>query len=157
MCHFADLRFADPFFADFELTQVRKYRTYFSPQKSVSVPDILMWMGIRICGFMPLTNGSGFLLFSSLTFKRPTNNYFFKIKFFCLLLIDCTFTSSFKDKMSKRSHEISRNQGLLFLLDDRRIRTHTSDQWIRIREAQKHVDPLRGVPRILPGGMHIFG
>jgi hypothetical protein len=32
---------------------------------------------------------------------------------------------------------------LLFLHDDRRIRIriHTSDEWIRIREAQKHVDP----------------
>jgi hypothetical protein len=31
---------------------------------------------------------------------------------------------------------------LLFLLDDRRIRIHPSDYWIRIREAQKHVDPV---------------
>jgi hypothetical protein len=35
---------------------------------------------------------------------------------------------------------------LLFLHDDRRIwiwiRIHTSDQWIRILEAQKHVDPV---------------
>jgi hypothetical protein len=31
---------------------------------------------------------------------------------------------------------------LLFLLDERRIRIHTSDKWIRIREAQKHVDPV---------------
>ena len=30
---------------------------------------------------------------------------------------------------------------LLFLLDDRRIRIHTSDKWIRSREDQKHVDP----------------
>jgi hypothetical protein len=36
---------------------------------------------------------------------------------------------------------------LLFLHDDRRIRIqsririHTSDEWILIREAQKHVDP----------------
>jgi hypothetical protein len=30
------------------------------------------------------------------------------------------------------------------LHDDRRIRIriHTSDQWIRIQEAQKHVDPV---------------
>jgi hypothetical protein len=27
------------------------------------------------------------------------------------------------------------------LLGDRRIRIHTSDYWIRIQEAQKHVDP----------------
>jgi hypothetical protein len=32
---------------------------------------------------------------------------------------------------------------LLFLLADRiRIRIHTSDLWIWIREAQKHVDPV---------------
>jgi hypothetical protein len=31
---------------------------------------------------------------------------------------------------------------LLFLLDERRIQIHTSDLWIRIREAQKHVDPV---------------
>ncbi len=32
--------------------------------------------------------------------------------------------------------------------DDRRIRIHTSDQWIRIRilEAQKHVDPVDPAP-----------
>jgi hypothetical protein len=29
------------------------------------------------------------------------------------------------------------------LLDDKMIRIHTSDWWIRIREAQKHVDPIR--------------
>ncbi len=30
---------------------------------------------------------------------------------------------------------------VLFLLDDRRIRIRISDKWIRIREAQKHMDP----------------
>ncbi len=30
---------------------------------------------------------------------------------------------------------------LLFLLADRRIRIHTSEKWILIREAQNHVDP----------------
>jgi hypothetical protein len=29
---------------------------------------------------------------------------------------------------------------LLFLLDDRRIWTRTSDKWIRIQEAQKHME-----------------
>jgi hypothetical protein len=52
----------------------------------------------------------------------------------------------FKDKVKKKSHS-SRNQGFsnFFLLGDRRIqiriRIHTSDWWIRIQEAQKHVDP----------------
>ena len=38
---------------------------------------------------------------------------------------------------------------LLFLLDDRRIRIriHTSDWWIRIQEAQKHVDPVDPDPQ----------
>jgi hypothetical protein len=39
---------------------------------------------------------------------------------------------------------------LLFLLNDRRIRggilIHISDQWIRIQEAQKHMDPLDSDP-----------
>ncbi len=30
---------------------------------------------------------------------------------------------------------------LLFLFDDKRIRIHTSDKWIRIQEAQKHTHP----------------
>jgi hypothetical protein len=33
------------------------------------------------------------------------------------------------------------------LHDDRRIRIHTSDKWIRIREAQKHVDPVDPDPQ----------
>ncbi len=58
-----------------------------------------------------------------------------KIKFFCLLLFEGTFTSVFKDKKSKRSHKTLGiiRFFLLFLLADRRIR-------IWIREAQKHVD-----------------
>ena len=64
-------------------------------------------------------------------------------KFFCLLLFKGTFTSFFTGKRSKRSHKtIWIKVFLLFLLDERRIRIHTSDKWIRIREAQKHVDPV---------------
>jgi hypothetical protein len=38
---------------------------------------------------------------------------------------------------------------LLFLLDDRRIRIHIFDKWIRmrIREAQKHMDPTDPDPQ----------
>ncbi len=55
-------------------------------------------------------------------------------KFFCLLLFEGTFTSFIKDKKSKRSHKkVKARFFSLFLLDDRRI---------RIREAQKHVDPV---------------
>ncbi len=32
------------------------------------------------------------------------------------------------------------------MFDGRRIRIHISDQWIRIREAQKHVDPVNPDP-----------
>ncbi len=39
------------------------------------------------------------LLFSPVADKMPT-------KFFCFLLFEGTFTSVFKDKMSKRSHKI---------------------------------------------------
>jgi hypothetical protein len=42
------------------------------------------------------------------------------------------------------------------LHDDRRIRIriHTSDEWIRIREAQKHVDPVD--PDSDPDPQHCF-
>ncbi len=45
---------------------------------------------------------------------------------------------------------------LLFLLDDRRIRIriHISDQWIRIREAQKHMDPTDQDPQHCPPPPH---
>jgi hypothetical protein len=45
--------------------------------------------------------------------------------------------------MSKKE-EIKVYRIELFLLNDRRIRIriHTSDYWIRIQEAQKHVDPV---------------
>ncbi len=36
---------------------------------------------------------------------------------------------------------------LLFLLNDRRIRIHSFDYWIRIQEAQKHVDPVDPDPQ----------
>jgi hypothetical protein len=72
----------------------------------------------------------------------------FKKKLFCLLLFEGTFTSFLIDKKSKRSHKtvgIKVFLIFLFLLNDRRIRIlsriHTSDWWIRIREAQKQTDP----------------
>ena len=93
------------------------------------------------------------LIFLLLTFKRPTKNRFF-LKFFCLLHFDGIFNSVFKDKKSKRSHKtVGINVFQLFLLDHSRIQirtrtricihgTGTSDEWIRIREAQKHSDPV---------------
>jgi hypothetical protein len=55
------------------------------------------------------------------------------------------FTSFFKDKKSKRSHKkVGIKVFLLFFLADRkiRIRIHNFDYWVRIREAEKHVDPV---------------
>jgi hypothetical protein len=81
--------------------------------------------------------------------QEATKNSFF-LKFFCLLHFDGIFTSVFKDKKSKRSHKTEGiNVFQLFLLDHSRIRIRTrtririqgtSDEWIRIREAQKHSD-----------------
>jgi hypothetical protein len=39
------------------------------------------------------------------------------------------------------------NKNLLFLLDDRKIRIHLSDYWIRIREALKYMDPTDPDPQ----------
>jgi hypothetical protein len=67
-----------------------------------------------------------------------------KYYFFCLLLFEATFSSLFKDKKSKRSQKTTGIKVFLttvFLLDERRIRIHTSYQWIQIREAQKNPDP----------------
>ncbi len=74
---------------------------------------------------MPLANGS---------------NKFFLL-FFCVLLFEGTFTSFFLDKSQK---EVTKQKEiwvfLLFFLDDRRIRIHTS-------EAQKHTDPTEPDPQ----------
>jgi hypothetical protein len=62
----------------------------------------------------------------------------------------------------KSSKEVSKQQEerffLLFLLADRRIRIriHTCDLWIRIREAQKHVDPVDPDPVSHPDLEHWF-
>ena len=90
---------------------------------------------------MPLTSGSGFgswiriPLYSSLTFKMSAKKLIFELNFICLLLFEATFTSFFKDKKSKivgKSKQQESRVFLLYLHDDRRI---------RIRKAQKHVDP----------------
>jgi hypothetical protein len=59
-------------------------------------------------------------------FQDANKNQFFKISF--SVLFDGSFISFFKDKKSKRSRKtVGITFFLLFLLDDRRIRTHTSD------------------------------
>jgi hypothetical protein len=65
---------------------------------------IRIWIRIRIRGSMPLTNGSGSCYFRHRPsrYQHKTN---LKIKFFCLLLLEVTFTSFFIDKKSKISHK----------------------------------------------------
>ena len=78
------------------------------------------------------------------------------------LLIEDTFTSFFKDKKkSKRSHKTVESRFiLLLLLNDRRIRIRSRIGCIprlRIREAQKHVDPMDPDPVDLdPDPEHCF-
>jgi hypothetical protein len=45
---------------------------------------------------------------------------------------------------------------LLFLLDDIRIRIRISDKWIRIREAQKHMDPTDPDPHYCCVSLQVF-
>ncbi len=66
-------------------------------------------------------------------------------KVFLLFTFSQNIYTIFKRLKYKRSHKsVGIKVFLLFFLDDRRIRIHTSDQWIRIREAQTHVDPDPG-------------
>jgi hypothetical protein len=125
-------------------------KNYVKEKAVFRIHDILEWIRIRIRGSMPLTNGSGsgtwirILLLSSLTFKMPTKNNF------CLNIFSAYYClkvhlHNFPKIKVKKSHKIvGIKVFLLFLHDDRRIRiqSHTSDKWIRIREAQKHVDPV---------------
>ncbi len=67
------------------------------------IHDILVWIWIHTRGSMPLTNGSGSCYFRQWPSRRQ-QKIFFK-KYFFLLLFYGTFTSFFKDKMSKRSHK----------------------------------------------------
>jgi hypothetical protein len=109
------------------------------------IHDILVWIRIQIRGSRPLTNGSRFGSgsFYNLIFiidLQDANKKKYKTKF-CILFFECTFTSFFKDKKSKRSHKTVEIKVFFTIFYDRRIRIRTSDQLIRIQEAQKHVDP----------------
>ncbi len=91
-----------PSFEDPDSSDMWKVRRWWWARKmKVNVPDPWHF------GVDALNNGSGswirILLFSSLTFKMPTKNYFF-YKFFWLLLLEDTFTSFFKEEESKRSN-----------------------------------------------------
>jgi hypothetical protein len=60
--------------------------------------------------------------------RRQQKNFFFK--FFRLILFEGTLTLLLKIKSHK---EVTK----LFLFNDRKIRIHISDYWIRIRDSQK--------------------
>ncbi len=79
------------------------------------------------------------LLFSSVTYQMPTNNYIYC----CLLLFEGTLTSFFQDKKYYRSRKQFFLTILVFLLDERSIRIRNSDYRIRIREVQKVTDSDR--------------
>ncbi len=92
---------------------------------------------------MPLTNGSGcgsgscYFRHWPSRHQQKTN---LKKSFFAYFFLEVHLRHFSKIKKSKRSHKtLGIKFFLLFLLDDRRIR---SQIWIRIREAQRHVDPV---------------
>ena len=79
-------------------------------------------------------------LFSSLTFKMPTKNKFFK-KFFFLFIPFWRFIFQKFSKIKSHKEVIKQLESrffILFLLDDRRI---------RIQEAKKHTDPMDPDPQ----------
>ncbi len=89
------------------------------------------------------------LLFSSLTFPRCQQKTNF-LKVFCLLLFEGTVhVHHFQRYKVKKKSQSSRNQGFLNFFawwlkdpDPDPDPYGTSDWWIRIQEAQKHVDPV---------------
>ncbi len=93
-------------------------------------------------GSAPLTNGSGFGSGSC----RMATKYFCTKVFLFVTFLSCIYRTSLNIKSHKgvTKHQQSRFF-LLFLLDDRRIRT--SYQWIRIQEAQKQSDPTDPNPQ----------
>jgi hypothetical protein len=80
------------------------------PDPGIRASD--QWIRIRI----------RILLFSSLTFKTPTKNYFIS-KFFCLLPFEGTFTLFLQVTKQNESRFF-----LLFLLVDRRIQIRSQSQ-----------------------------
>jgi hypothetical protein len=87
-------------------TAVAAAAALYSPSRvrttSLRILDILV--RIRIRGSMPLTMDPDPAIFV-LDLQDTNKKTNFKRKFFCLLLIDGTFTSFFKDKKSKRSQK----------------------------------------------------
>jgi hypothetical protein len=91
------------------------------------------------------------LILLLLTFKRPTKNRFFlKFSAYYILMV---YLIQFSKINNPKEVTVGISVFQLFLLDHSRIRirtrtlicihgTGTSDEWIRIREAQKHSDPV---------------
>jgi hypothetical protein len=135
------------------------------------IHDILVWIRIqiRICGSMPLTNGfririririlDPHLLFSSLTVKMPTKKNFL-FYFSCLLLLT-VHLHHFSKIISQKESQNSWKQGFSYyfcmmiegsgsgagsgsipLTNGSGAGSVFLTNWIRIREAQKHVDPV---------------
>ncbi len=77
----------------------------------LQIHDMLVWIRIRIRGFMPLTNGSGSgsCYFRHWSLRCQLKTYYF----FCLLLFEGTFKTFFKDKNQKESQN-STNQGFSY-------------------------------------------
>jgi hypothetical protein len=74
--------------------------------------------------------------------QDANNKLILKKNFFGFVLFEGTITSFFKDNKSKRSHKtVGIKVFHTILLDDRRI---------RIREAQKHVNPEHWCKSCLP-------
>ncbi len=76
------------------------------------IRDILVRILIRICGSLPLINGSGSFSFRQWSSKRHQKIIFFWC--FCLLLFEGKFTSFFKDKKSQRSHKTLEIKGFSY-------------------------------------------
>jgi hypothetical protein len=124
------------------------------------IHDILVW--IRIRGSMPLINGSGYGSeygsgsFYFINDLQDANKKLIFLKVFLYITFLRYLCILFKNKKVKKMSQNSRNQGFSYyiclMIEHRRIRIriqsriririHTSDEWIRIREAQKHVDPV---------------
>ncbi len=68
------------------------------------IHDILGWIWIWIQGSKPLTNGSGSCFFRHWPSRCQQKNKF-KKKLICLLILEGTFTSFFKDKSRKESQK----------------------------------------------------
>ncbi len=146
--------------APFYLSQTLKK---FYWEKKIMIAQEVFENCYQCCGSMPFWGGSGsgssdpclWLMDPDpdpamfvIDLQDVIKKLIFEHNFFCLLLFIATFTSFFKDKKSKRVTKYWESRFvLLFLHDDRRIRIqsririHTFDYWIRIREAQKRVDP----------------